>query len=155
LAVSYDKRTKLTYGLLLSRTSHHEFHKLIQGLKQREIYCQHPLIVVVLVAELIVNTIAGLCEGVNRRLNVLEETMGQHEYANRPKGDPLELKFEETTSSPNFIGRTLAVQRMRLGSTLRNLEKYFKRLRTCQMRENMDPRLRRMQVFQETLMISE
>jgi hypothetical protein len=86
-------------------------------------YCQHPLLVAVLVAELVVSTIAMLIEGVNRRLNELEETMGQHEYTNRPKGDPLELKFEETTSRLNFIGRTLAVQRLRVGSTLRNLEK--------------------------------
>jgi hypothetical protein len=113
----------LTYGLLLTRKRYHEFHKLIQGLKDRGIYCQQPLLVAVLVADLVVNTIARLIEGSNRRLNVLEETMGQHEYVNRPKGNPLELKFEETTSRLNFIGRTLAVQRMRVGSTLRNLEK--------------------------------
>jgi hypothetical protein len=55
-------------------------------------------------------------------LNVLEESMGQHEYANRPVGNPLELDFMATTRRLSAVSRILQVEKMRLGSFLLSLE---------------------------------
>ena len=35
--------------------------------------------------------------------------MGQHEYADRPRGNPLELDFLATTTGLNCIGKTICV----------------------------------------------
>jgi hypothetical protein len=58
-----------------------------------------------------------------KRLSELEETMGQHEYADRPKGDPLKIKFVPTTSALNHISKRLAVDVCDLRSVIIALEK--------------------------------
>jgi hypothetical protein len=47
-------------------------------------------------------------------LNILEESMGQHEYVNRPMGNPLEIDFAATTRRLSAISRVLQVERMRV-----------------------------------------
>lgn len=54
-------------------------------------------------------------------LGEVEETMGQHEYVNRPVGDPLKIDFSSVTRRLNFHGRTLNVEKMRAESMLLTL----------------------------------
>lgn len=44
-------------------------------------------------------------------LNVLEESMGQHVYVNRPVGNPLEIDFVDTTRRLSAVSRVLQVEK--------------------------------------------
>ena len=43
------------------------------------------------------------------KVNDLEELMGQHDYPDRPRGNPLELDFLTTTRSLNAVTKKVAV----------------------------------------------
>ena len=80
-------------------------------------YCDQPLIAATLVAELVVESCAERINTFDSRLNDLEEAMGQHEYINRPLGNPLQLDdlgFITTTRRLNFISRMLGLDTARL-----------------------------------------
>lgn len=47
--------------------------------------------------------------------------MGQHEWDNRPLGDPLEMDFVAATRRLNSVGMMLGVERMRVKGLLLNL----------------------------------
>lgn len=133
LALSYDSRTRLTYGILLAKTKDHEFPKLIQMLKQRERYCTQPLLLANLVIELAIASNANRIQAADWRLNELEEVMGQHEYVNRPMGDPLEIDFIAATRTLNMTTRLLGVERMRLGANILALEMILKETKELEM----------------------
>lgn len=127
--LSHDASTNLTHGLLLSKTNDHEISTLIEALKRKSGKCKHPLLLAVLIVETVNNSISARIQTANYRLNELEETMGQHEYINRPMGNPLELDFLSTTRRLNFIARTLAGEGMRIGATLLILDKISRETR--------------------------
>jgi Mg2+ and Co2+ transporter CorA len=122
LVLSYNAQTRVTHGLLLSKTTEHKIPNLIDSLKEEPWRCEEPLYLALLLAELSVNTSAERIQCAELRLNELEEMMGQHEYANMEKGRPLEIDFELATTRPNFQTKWLAVQSMRLGSVLLALD---------------------------------
>jgi hypothetical protein len=122
LVLSYNAQTRITHGLLLSKTSEHKIPELIKTLKEEPWHCEQPLYLAALLAELSVKTSAERIQCAELRLNELEEMMGQHEYANMRKGRPLEIDFESATTSLNFHTQWLAVQSMRLGSVLLALD---------------------------------
>jgi hypothetical protein len=122
LVLTYNTQTRLTYGLLLSKTSEHKIPDLIDKLKEEPWRCEQPLYLAALLAELSINTSAERIQCAELRLNELEEMMGQHEYANMRKGRPLDIEFEPATTSLNFHTKWLAVQSMRLGSVLLALD---------------------------------
>ncbi|TVY43824.1 hypothetical protein LOCC1_G004859 [Lachnellula occidentalis] len=113
LALSHDPLTNITHGLLLSKTTHHGFPLLIQTLKQHQIHCTHPLLTAALLSKIVITAVANRVQAVDRILNELEETAGQHEYINIPLRNPLEMDFMTATRRLNFVGRTLGVERMR------------------------------------------
>jgi hypothetical protein len=60
LALSYDRKTRLTHGLLLAMVNkEEEIPRLIKGLRVRQMYCEQPLILATLVAELVIDSCAG------------------------------------------------------------------------------------------------
>jgi hypothetical protein len=59
----------------------------------------------------------------DQELNDLEETAGQHEHHNRPRGDPLEMDFGATTRKINFIGKRVDLNLARLHLFQQVLEK--------------------------------
>jgi hypothetical protein len=122
LLLSYNAQTRITHGLLLSKTSEHQIPMLIDGLKDEPWRCEQPLYLAVLLAELSINTSAARIQIAELRLNDLEEMMGQHEYANMRKGRPSDIDFESAMTSLNFQTKWLAVQSMRLGSVLLALD---------------------------------
>jgi hypothetical protein len=123
LALSYDKSTKLTHGLLLAMISSNKFPSLITSLKSRKIYCSQPLLLASLVAELVIDSCTQKIEIQDTELNKLEEDMGQHKHINRPIGDPFKMDFKAATQALNFISRTLSLNALRLGGTCLTLEK--------------------------------
>ena len=122
LALSYDPTRHLTYGILLAKTKDHQFPYLLATLKAKESLCTHPLLLANLVITLSINSSYERIRAADWRLNELEETMGQHEYVNRPMGDPLAIDFIATTRTLNTTSRLLGVERMRLGATILALE---------------------------------
>jgi hypothetical protein len=122
LVLTYNASTRITYGLLLSKTSEHQIPKVMKALKEDPWRCRQPLFPAVLIAELSVFFSAERIQHTELKLNELEQTMGQHEYANMNKGSPIRIDFESAGSSLNFHTQWLAVQTMRLNSVLLALD---------------------------------
>jgi hypothetical protein len=74
-------------------------------------------------AEFAIDTYGEQIETCEVEIKRLEQVMGQHEWANIPIGNPLELDYIATTRRLNFLVRTLAVESMRLDGTLLTLER--------------------------------
>ncbi|KAF8856034.1 hypothetical protein BDZ45DRAFT_675834 [Acephala macrosclerotiorum] len=121
IAVNYCHSTKVSHALLLSKTMDHSYDLLIQQLKSFQEHIAHPLLLPVLLSELCLVSSSAHIEIGNDRLNELEETMGQHQWINRPLGDPLKLDFISTTRTLNFTARTLGVEKMRIQGILLTL----------------------------------
>jgi len=91
-------------------------------LKSKESEIKQPLLLAILVTELAIDSTERRIQAGDWRLNELEETVGQHEYINRPKRDPLDMDFVGTTRTLNTTSRMLGVERMRLGACLLALD---------------------------------
>lgn len=76
--------------------------------------------------QLVINSISERIQVADIKLNELEEIMGQHEYINRPVGNPLEMDFVAATRTLNFLARVLAVEKMRASSLLLALDMIIK-----------------------------
>jgi hypothetical protein len=74
-------------------------------------------------AEFAIDTYVEQIETCEAEVKRLEQVMGQHEWANIPIGNPLELDYIATTRRLNFLVRTFAVESMRLDGTLLTLER--------------------------------
>jgi len=115
LSLSYNRDTQLTHGLLLAMTEKgQEFPRLLEGLKDRHMYCEQPLLLAALVAELVVDSCATKIEFVDGELNDLEEESGLHRYDNRRRGNPLEMDFMSAIQTLHFANRTLGLDTIRL-----------------------------------------
>jgi hypothetical protein len=91
LALSYYPKTHLTTGLLLSKNSEVKIPELIEDLKITPLASSQPLYLATLVTEVVIDSSNDRIQLFVLSLAKLEVTMGQHEYSNLPKGDPLEL----------------------------------------------------------------
>lgn len=58
----------------------------------------------------------------DKSINDLEEFMGQHEYRDRPIGNPLETDFTSATRKLNHISKRLGVDISNLGCVKLSLE---------------------------------
>jgi hypothetical protein len=87
------------------------------------------LLIPCLVIQIALSTNAERIQVADVKLNSLEETTGQHEYINRPLGNPLEIDFITVTRTLNFLARVLGIEKMRLGSTLLALDLISKEFR--------------------------
>lgn len=113
MAVSYDPRTQLTFVMLVAKRPEHEFPAIIEAFKSEWRFARHPLLVPALVSRFVSCSIAQRIHIADRKLNELEEMLGQHEYTNRPVGNPLEVDFVATTRTLSFLARILGVEKMR------------------------------------------
>jgi hypothetical protein len=119
LALSYDRKTRLTHGLLLAMVNkEEEIPRLIKGLRVRQMYCEQPLILATLVAELVIDSCDGRIEDVDGVLNDLEEESGLHGYDNRRRGNPLEMDFLKAIQTLHFANRVLGLDNIRLQFTI-------------------------------------
>jgi hypothetical protein len=69
-----------------------------------------------LTSEVIVNASDSYITRTDVILNNLELKMGQHDFNNRPRANPLELDFIEATRALNASSKDLGAEGMRLGS---------------------------------------
>jgi hypothetical protein len=120
LAVSYDKETRLTHSLLLTKSLDNIpfVSQFFSGLQNQQMHCELPLLLALMSTEQIIDTCIERLDTSDGTLNELEATMGQHEYDHRPKGNPLELDFLATTRALNHVGRMVGADVSRLNSIL-------------------------------------
>ena len=95
---------------------------LLDRLKDYQDVCDEPSLSAILTAEIEMDLCNARLKKSDRGLNELEESMGQHEYENRPRGNVHELDFPATTRRLNYISKKVGVDVVRLGSTLIALE---------------------------------
>ena len=115
LALSYDRETRITHGLLLAmRKKDAKIPRLLEGMRDRVMHCEQPLILAALVAELVIDSVAAKIELANEDLNDLEEESGLHRYDNRRRGNPLEMDFMRAIQILHFLNRTLGLDSIRL-----------------------------------------
>jgi hypothetical protein len=79
-----------------------------------------------LIAEICVKSSSNRIIEQDRKLNELEEIMGQHEWSNRPVGDPLGIDFTGATRRLYSVSRALGLERTRVESMLLNLGEMWK-----------------------------
>jgi hypothetical protein len=122
LAVSYDKETRLTHGLLLTKNLNNIpfVPQFFSGLQNQQMHCELPLLLALISTEQVIDTCIERLDTSDGKLNELEATMGQHEYDHRPKGNPLELDFLAMTRALNHVGRMVGADLSRLNSILIN-----------------------------------
>jgi hypothetical protein len=141
LALSYDREARLTHGLLLAMTKKgQEFPRLLKGLQDRRMYCEQPLILAALVAELVIDSCAVKIELADGDLNILEEESGLHGYDNRRKGNPLEMDFMRAIQTLHFANRTLGLDTIRLQFILPALMQIMNETKKISAQEHDRPR---------------
>jgi len=86
----------------------------------------NPLCVAIHVVHLCVDASEGRIRDVDGKLNELEEVTGQHEWTNRPIGDPLEMDFLKVGRRLNFTSRILGVEKMRTLTLLETLKELWR-----------------------------
>jgi len=126
LALSYSAHNNLTYALILCKTKLNSVPTdttILQNLHTHTSFTTHPLLLPLIIVDLCIASSATRIESVDYQLDELEETTGQHEWVNRPRGDPMELDFVSVTRKLNFISGTLGGESMRVKGTLLTLEK--------------------------------
>lgn len=125
ISVSYDLESHTTYGIILAQNSPEALAPLLTRLELHQsnlALSSHPLLLPILAIELEMERISGRVHDWDKRLNELEETMGQHEYVDRPSGNPLEMNFTTATRKLNHISKKLGVDALTLGFVMLALE---------------------------------
>jgi hypothetical protein len=123
IEVRHELRSSITYGFLVLRRNNEVSETLFSSMRESEAICSHPLALLVYLLEPQVGSSDGRLHDSHAQLDELEETMGQHEYIGRPRGNPLELDFLSTTRSLNWIGNKIRIDILRLRELLVVLEK--------------------------------
>lgn len=154
LALSYDRETRLTHGLLLAMTNKgHGFPRLLKGLQDRRMHCEQPLILAALVAELVIDLCDTKIEWVDGDLNALEEESGLHGYHNRRRGDPLEMDFMRAIQILQFANRTLGLDTIRLQFIMPPLMQIMKETKTIAAQEQ--DRSRELRTAETRMLVSD
>lgn len=84
--------------------------------------CIRPLLLPVVLAEQLVQEIYAELNTQHHKLDLLQNSAGQHEYKGVQCGDPLELDFVSTTRRLNFIGNEVAMRVLRIKALLSTLD---------------------------------
>jgi len=92
--------------------------RFLSDLENIGMRCEQPSLLALLAIEQVIDDCKERIRISNEKLGDLEEAMGQHEYEDRPKGNPLEIDFVAITSALNHTSKRLAVDVTRLGSVL-------------------------------------
>ena len=117
LAISYNRETDITHAIILAEPGENILSPLLAHLKDRtgsQLF-RHPLQLPILAIELEIENINNRLHASDHEINDLEQSMGQHEYENTPRGSPLEIDFTTTTRKLNFITKRVGVDTLTSG----------------------------------------
>jgi hypothetical protein len=98
------------------------YFSIIQSLIHDPALATHPLFIPIILADLSISSSIPRIRAAEGRLNDLERSAGQHEWADLIQGDPLNLDFTEATKQLNFTSRWLSMEIWRCTTNLRVLE---------------------------------
>jgi hypothetical protein len=134
LAISTSQKQKTTYCLLLSKNDDHQFSSLIDTILATPATITSPLCVAVHLVNTCVRATQGRLVDVDGALNEIDEVTGQHEWANRPSGDPMAMDFMKVGRRLNFNSRTLGIEKMRVQTLLGTIQE-LKRVDTGECKD--------------------
>lgn len=141
LALSYNKESQVTYGLILAMTDKgQELSRLQESLESMRMYCEQPLILAALTAELVVDSCSAKIELVDGDLNTIEEESGLHGYNNRRRGNPLGMDFFNAIQVLHFANRTLGLDTIRLEFVIHSLTRITNETKRLSVQERVVPR---------------
>ena len=106
--------------------SSHQTSLLIEAILGSKRLITSPLCVAVHLVDTCVRATQSRLVDVDGALNELEEVTGQHEWTNRPLGDPMAMDFLKVGRKLNFNSRTSAIEKMRaqtLVATIQELKR--------------------------------
>jgi hypothetical protein len=125
VSISYDFKSRTTYGIILGRNTHDVLQPLLARLEAHQSnpgLLFHPLLVPILAIKLEMERTSDRLHDRDKSLNALEALMGQHEYTCRPIGNPLNMDFTAATRKLNYISKRLGVDVFNLGCLALSLE---------------------------------
>jgi hypothetical protein len=127
MSLSYSPTQKLTYALLLFKSRYESaiddpYSSIILNLSHNPALATHPLFIPIILADLSILSSSPRIHAADERLNELERSAGQHEWAGLIQGDPLNLDFTEATKQLNFTSRWLTMEIWRCKTNLLTLE---------------------------------
>jgi len=125
LSIAHDLKTGITYGIILIRDAPYVLPPLLARLTSYQTDLDtifHPLLLPVLAIEREIERTSRRLHGSDSDINELEQLMGQHEYADRPRGNPLDLDFTAATRKLNYISKTTGVDALNLGYLMLTFE---------------------------------
>jgi hypothetical protein len=97
LFLNHRLTTGLHYGLLLLRQPISAFSRLFQLLEESQQHCVNALLMPLLLLEISIDWNNSEHSDIDYRMTRLEEETGQHEWTDRPRGDPLAIDFTSAT----------------------------------------------------------
>lgn len=131
ISISYCPSTNLTYGLVLVRNLSNVAMPLLVELRSYHASVtpntgtgtrSHPLRLLIIAIQTQILRTSRRIHSWDKDINGLEEVMGQHEYEDRPLGNPLEMDFTSATRKLNHISKRVGVDILNLGFLTRSLD---------------------------------
>ena len=140
LVFSDDCATSITHGLMISwkhDLTHPEYppFSIQQTGVASSLYAQQPLLLLVRVAEHMRMNDQLHCNGIQDRLILLEQTLGQHEIKTWHAGNPLEADLVVTTKALNAIGSGISDNTAKIASiqfVLERVESFYSQRKTSE-----------------------
>lgn len=110
VALVHNSQTNLTYGFLIAKRECNLVPQLLSHIQAYNSYgCEQPSLLFAVASEMMIDVSVQRLNEHDCKMNDLEEIIGQHEYHDRPRGNPLELDFMSTTRSINYVTKRVAV----------------------------------------------
>jgi hypothetical protein len=128
-AILHNSESKSTHGIIISKSTPHVVPQILEALQAQAEFCDQAALLPIVTSELFIVFSQERLRDVENKLKELEESMGQHEYKNRPRGNPLEIDFLATTRKLNYVSKKVGKDESRMTCMLRILGKIreFKR----------------------------
>jgi hypothetical protein len=125
LSISYDLKANIIYCIILVRDALYVLPPLLASLTSYQTDLDtilYPLLLPVLAIEREIERTSRRLHGSDSEINKLELLMGQHEYLDRPRGNPMDLDFTATTRKLNYISKTTGLDALNLGYLMLTFE---------------------------------
>jgi hypothetical protein len=125
VTITHNSLTNLTTCLLLFKAKQYISSPLL-SLFNTPNSIQHsptqPLLLPVLALQFEVQKYKNRLITSDRRINDLQDSMGQHEYGDRPLGNPLEADFVAVTRALNHVRKRISLSAQHFGNVLLAVE---------------------------------
>jgi hypothetical protein len=125
VTITHNPLTNLTTCLLLFKAKQYISSPLL-SLFNTPNSIQHsptqPLLLPLLALQFEVRKYKNRLITSDRRINDLQDSIGQHEYGDRPLGNPLEADFVAVTRALNYVRRRISLSAQHFGNVLLAVE---------------------------------